>query len=336
MSELAKVESNTLEDLAARINAEHRACEAAAASAVEHAIRAGEMLLEVKQSLKHGEWLPWLEANFEGTARTAQVYMQLHSRRGELANTQHASHLSIRSALKELAPPSDSEESDKRAAWERNANSIRHMMEMDGFLESEEERAAFERIAANPGPMEDALLHELTVEEIRFLGAISAVDGFLPSEDAHISYRAPLGKSPLPPEAKEKIVKVPVPATEAMKRDPHLAECIKRGSWQYGLMSLRTWRILSKWWARALAADPETDMDLWEERVSQNADWRQVDPAADFLRERVSHPELDPKQWAKEHDVDPRELREAIGVAKVWIGIRALNLERHLTGDEAA
>jgi hypothetical protein len=336
MSELVKVETGALEDLAARINAEHRACEAAAVSAVEHAIRAGEMLVEVKSSLKHGEWLPWLEDNFEGTARTAQVYMQLHSRRSELTNTQRASHLSIRSALKELAPPGDSEEADKRAAWERNVKAIRHMMEMDSLLDSEEERAAFERIAANPGPMEEKLLHDLTVEEMHFLAAIVAVDGFMPENGDYISYRAPLGKSPLAPEAKEKIVKVPVPATEAIKQDPHLAECIKRGSWQYGLTGLRTWRILSKWWARALAADPETDMEVWQQRVSHNADWRPADPAADFLRERARHPELAPEKWAKEHGVDPRELREAIGVVKVWIGIRALDLERHIRGDTAA
>ncbi len=334
MSGLQRVNpAGTLEDLAAEINAEHRACEAAAVSAVEHAMRAGEMLAEVKQNLKHGEWLPWLEANFEGTPRTAQVYMKLHSRRGELSNTQRASHLSIRGALEELAPPSDSEESDKRAAWGRNVKSIRVMMEADGLLESEEERAAFERIAANPGPMEDALLHNLTVEEIHFLAAISAVDGFLPAGDEHISYRAPLGK---PPEDKERIVKVAIPASEAIKRDPDLAECIKRGSWQYGLVGLRTWRILSKWWAKALASDPETAMEAWERRVLHNADWRQVDPAADFLRERTSRPELEPEEWAKEHGMNPRELRDAIRVAHVWIGMRAHKLEEYLTGGKVA
>lgn len=101
-----------------RINAEHRACEVAAHSAVEHAINAGELLTEVKAELGHGEFGTWLEANFEGTARSAQTYMKLARNRDALeANTQHRTHLnsiglwlpasdlSIRGALAELPPP---------------------------------------------------------------------------------------------------------------------------------------------------------------------------------------------------------------------------------------
>jgi 16S rRNA G966 N2-methylase RsmD len=47
---------------------------------VEHAIRAGDALVAVKAQLKHGEWLPWLDANFDGSERTARVYMQLAKR----------------------------------------------------------------------------------------------------------------------------------------------------------------------------------------------------------------------------------------------------------------
>lgn len=89
-----------------KINAEHHACEAAARSSVKHAIRCGEMLAEKKAALKHGEWLPWLEQNFEGSERTAQTYMKLHRERTALeANPQHAADLSLRDALRELATP---------------------------------------------------------------------------------------------------------------------------------------------------------------------------------------------------------------------------------------
>src|SRR5918995_7176270 len=101
MSEIVRTREAASVDLAAlaeQINAEHRACEEAAVSAVQHGTRAGEKLAQVKASLKHGEWLPWLEKNFEGTPRTAQVYMRLYDRRGEL-NAKHTSHLSIRGAL---------------------------------------------------------------------------------------------------------------------------------------------------------------------------------------------------------------------------------------------
>lgn len=94
------------------INAEHHACEAAVRSAVDHAIRAGEMLAEVKGRLRHGEWLPWLLENFEGSERQAQTYMRVARNKDEL-NPQRASDMSIRSALAQL---SASEPADYRLA----------------------------------------------------------------------------------------------------------------------------------------------------------------------------------------------------------------------------
>jgi hypothetical protein len=92
--------------LAERINTEHRAVEEAALSAVDHAMRCGEMLEEQKSSLPHGEWGAWLSENFEGSERAAQTYMKLHRERDAL-NPQRASDLSIRGALAELASPQD-------------------------------------------------------------------------------------------------------------------------------------------------------------------------------------------------------------------------------------
>lgn len=58
------------------------------------------MLLDAKEKAGHGNWLPWLGANFPGEIRTAQSYMQLAS------NTQTSASLkSIDSALKALAEP---------------------------------------------------------------------------------------------------------------------------------------------------------------------------------------------------------------------------------------
>jgi hypothetical protein len=39
------------------------------------AIRIGELLTEQKQSLKHGEFAPWIKDNLPFTDRTAQMYM---------------------------------------------------------------------------------------------------------------------------------------------------------------------------------------------------------------------------------------------------------------------
>ena len=90
-----------LTGMAGRINEEHRACERAVTSAVEHAVRCGEMLAEAKSRLGHGEWLPWLGANFAGSRQTADVYRKLAANKG-LLNRQRAGKLSIRAALTQL------------------------------------------------------------------------------------------------------------------------------------------------------------------------------------------------------------------------------------------
>jgi hypothetical protein len=57
------------------INEQHRLAMSYAGRAFEHARRAGELLQKVKARLKHGEFLPWLEAHVEVTPRQAQRYM---------------------------------------------------------------------------------------------------------------------------------------------------------------------------------------------------------------------------------------------------------------------
>ena len=68
--------SNHLIDLAARIKAEHEAVSVALKDSVRHAIEAGSLLLEAKEQLKHGQWLPWLRDNCTMSERTAQLYMR--------------------------------------------------------------------------------------------------------------------------------------------------------------------------------------------------------------------------------------------------------------------
>ena len=66
-----------LTDLAERINAEHAASEDHAKSAIEHALQCGQLLIEAKAQVKHGQWLPWLEANCTVKERQARNYMRL-------------------------------------------------------------------------------------------------------------------------------------------------------------------------------------------------------------------------------------------------------------------
>ncbi len=100
-----------LDALADRINAEHEACHASMQKGLDHALKAGALLLEAKAGLPHGEWLPWLGENCPDISeRTAQRYMRLAENRGELeTKPATVADLTIRAAEELLAVPHEIE-----------------------------------------------------------------------------------------------------------------------------------------------------------------------------------------------------------------------------------
>ena len=80
--------SNSLPDLAARIKAEHEAVSTALKESVQHAIAAGELLIEAKEQVPHGQWLPWLREHCAMSERTAQLYMRCARNRKEIEESQ--------------------------------------------------------------------------------------------------------------------------------------------------------------------------------------------------------------------------------------------------------
>jgi hypothetical protein len=93
-----------LAHIASELRTEVAAVERSWRDVVGHAIRAGELLLEAKAAVGHGEWLPWLEANFPGSERTARNYMRLAT------NRQHVADLpTVREAIATLTETSDAE-----------------------------------------------------------------------------------------------------------------------------------------------------------------------------------------------------------------------------------
>lgn len=62
---------------AKRINEEHRLARESAESAIAHAIRCGELLMQQKAELRHGEFGTWVEKNCEFSLRHAQRYMEV-------------------------------------------------------------------------------------------------------------------------------------------------------------------------------------------------------------------------------------------------------------------
>ncbi len=85
-------------DEAAEIRRELDLAETAFESAMAHAIRVGELLIDVKGKLPHGAWIPWLRSNWPRTVREAQNYM-LVARKAK-----QVSHMpTLREALDSLA-----------------------------------------------------------------------------------------------------------------------------------------------------------------------------------------------------------------------------------------
>lgn len=89
------------------INEEHRKCRDSMQAGLEHALRVGELLSEVKGNLKHGEFIPWVENNCEFSTRTAQTYMRVFKELPKLGNTQRVALLSLRSAVEQLTEPKE-------------------------------------------------------------------------------------------------------------------------------------------------------------------------------------------------------------------------------------
>jgi hypothetical protein len=93
-----------LADLARRIQIEHQGVIAAVKLTAEHAMAAGDFLIEAKRHVAHGQWGEWLCQHCEISVRTAQLYMQLAQNRAVIeAKAQRVADLTLRGAVKAIA-----------------------------------------------------------------------------------------------------------------------------------------------------------------------------------------------------------------------------------------
>ena len=102
-----------------RLHEEAKRCSEASRRALHGALaaawHAGQLLLMEKKRVRHGmgpgAWLPWLEANFRGTARTAQRYMRLAQCVADVAFLQG---MSLRQAYARLGIATEPKTAGKR------------------------------------------------------------------------------------------------------------------------------------------------------------------------------------------------------------------------------
>lgn len=80
---------------------------------LQDAIRIGELLIEQKEGMDHGNWLPWIKENLPFSERSAQDYIRFYDRRKELKSAPVAD---LRSARKYLAAPKTAKKPAKKKA----------------------------------------------------------------------------------------------------------------------------------------------------------------------------------------------------------------------------
>jgi Protein of unknown function (DUF3102) len=142
-----------LSRLAEEINEAHRGVVRSNRQSVMHALRAGALLNEAKGSVGHGKWGAWLKENFEGSTRTAQVYMRLANHAEE---AQRIAHLGLAGVVRALsAQPPDGFHVMKAARSEKPAERSL-VLGWDGILVPETSAATRHRADyRTPGYPED-------------------------------------------------------------------------------------------------------------------------------------------------------------------------------------
>ena len=123
----------------------------------------GRCLIEAKDMLRHGEWLPWLNEQVELSERTAQKFMKLAR---EWSNPNTLADLGASKALALLALPPEEREQfmEDHKVIDMSARQLEQAIK-----ERDEARAAAERAAADQRTAEQA--RDKMAEDMRLLNA---------------------------------------------------------------------------------------------------------------------------------------------------------------------
>ena len=129
----------------------------------EAVLTIGKCLIEAKDMLPHGEWLPWLAEKVGYSEKTAQNFMRLAR---EFSNPQAIADLGATKALKLLALPPD--EREKFVADHNVIDMTTRQLEQ-AIKERDEAKAAAEQAAADQRTAERA--RDKMAEDMRLLNA---------------------------------------------------------------------------------------------------------------------------------------------------------------------
>jgi hypothetical protein len=124
-------EITTLNGLANGIREKHQAALDAAANAVSLAREAGELLIQAKAQVGHGQWANWLKANVQFSERTAQGYMRLVRELPKLDDekAQRVAVMPLRQALKAIA-----DQDEVGVAYDPEMHALRIIYDIRGAI----------------------------------------------------------------------------------------------------------------------------------------------------------------------------------------------------------
>jgi hypothetical protein len=105
-TELTTASGKRLATIAQQLKRLHGEFLALAGRSLRVAKESGDLLVEAKEEVAHGDWEAWLVTFFPGSARTAEAYMRIAKRWDEIeAKAQTTADLTLDAALKLLAKP---------------------------------------------------------------------------------------------------------------------------------------------------------------------------------------------------------------------------------------
>ena len=122
-------------ELPTRIAAAHQRVVDGLRSALEHGVEVGELLIEAKAQVGHGNWTLWVENHCPFGLRMAQNYLRLARRKDELANAQHVSHLAMRDGLQLLSSGESVHFSSASPEWYTPASIVERVSSVLGNID---------------------------------------------------------------------------------------------------------------------------------------------------------------------------------------------------------
>jgi transposase len=100
--EMVQAREQTLAELAETANREHAAAEQAAHAWLDHAIAAGEALIEAKRQVVHGNWTEWLRVHADCSQSMALQYIRVATYKGRALDAPRGSRHAVMEHLRGL------------------------------------------------------------------------------------------------------------------------------------------------------------------------------------------------------------------------------------------